>query len=300
MTVRPPTVRPESQSIAAGRGIAFMLLGGALLTMNDAVLKWLTGDYPVGQIMFMRGLFVFLPISILVYHSGGLSALRINSFRNQALRGGLMVTGTFLFITGLGHLPLGEAIAITFAGPLFITLLAPVLLGEHVGWRRWAAVLVGFSGILVMTRPGSEAVQWAAMFPLSASMFGALRDLMTRKLSTSETSISMLCFSTAIVVLGGLATLPFGWAPLTPRDVGLMALSGMLVGSAHFLLIECFRLAEAALVAPFKYFNMVWAVLFGFIIWGDIPDTWTITGAGFVICSVLYIMRREAQRKKRR
>jgi len=292
--------KSANQSIAAGRGIAFMLLGGALLTMNDAVLKWLTGDYPVGQIMFMRGIFVFLPISILVYYSGGLLVLRINSFKNQALRGVLMVSGTFLFITGLGHLPLGEAIAITFAGPLFITLLAPALLGEHVGWRRWAAVLIGFSGVLVMTRPGSEAVQWAALFPLSASLFGALRDLMTRKLSTSETSISMLCFSTAIVVLGGLATSPFGWAPLTPRDVGLMALSGMLVGSAHFLLIECFRLAEAALVAPFKYFNMVWAVLFGFIVWGDVPDIWTVTGAAFVIGSVLYIMRREAVMKKRR
>lgn len=284
---------PSGNSISPGRGIAFMLMGGALLTTNDAVLKWLTGDFPVGQIIFMRGLFVFLPVSLLVWRQGGLAVLRINSVRNQSLRASFMVASTFLFITGLGYLPLADAIAITFAGPLFITVLAPMLLGEHVGWRRWTAVLVGFTGVLVMIRPSGELVQWAGLFPLCASLMGAFRDVTTRKLSTSETSLSMLCFSTGIIVLVSAATSVFGWAPMGLKDVGLMALSGFLVGSAHFLLIECFRLAEAALVAPFKYFNMVWAVLFGFVIWGHVPDTWTVAGAGFVIASVLYIMRRE-------
>ncbi len=290
--------RPAGTSIAPGRGIAFMLLGGALLTTNDAVLKWLTGDFPVGQIMFMRGIFVFLPVSLLVWRSGGPGVLRINSLRNHSLRASFLVASTFLFITGLGYLPLADAIAITFAGPLFITVLAPLLLGEHVGWRRWMAVLIGFTGVLVMVRPTGDVVQWAGLFPLGASLMGALRDVTTRKLSTSETSLSMLCFSTGVVVLVGAATVPFGWAPMTAKDVGLMALSGFLVGSAHFLLIECFRLAEAALVAPFKYFNMVWAALFGFLIWGHVPDTWTVTGAVFVIASVLYIMRREAVLKR--
>jgi len=275
-----------------------MLLGGALLTMNDAVLKWLTGDFPVGQIMFMRGVFVFLPVSLLVWRAGGPAVLRINSLRNHSLRASFMVASTFLFITGLSYLPLSDAIAITFAGPLFITVLAPMLLGEHVGWRRWTAVLIGFTGVLVMVRPTGEAVQWAGLLPLCASLMGAFRDVTTRKLSTSETSISMLSFSTIVVVLFGAATAPFGWAPMMAKDVGLMALSGFLVGTAHFLLIESFRLAESALVAPFKYFNMVWAVLFGFLIWGHIPDTWTVTGAVFVITSVLYIMRREAVLKR--
>ena len=289
--------RPPGTSISPGRGIAFMMMGGALLTMNDAVLKWLTGDFPVGQIMFMRGLFVFLPVSLLVWRAGGLAVLRINSVRNQSLRASFMVASTFLFITGLSFLPLADAIAITFAGPLFITVLAPLLLGEHVGWRRWTAVLVGFTGVLVMIQPSGEVVQWAGLFPLCASLMGAFRDVTTRKLSTSETSLSMLCFSTGVIVMVGAATSVFGWAPMTTGDVGLMALSGFLVGSAHFLLIESFRLAEAALVAPFKYFNMVWAVMFGFVIWGQVPDTWTVAGAGFVIASVLYIMRRESLHK---
>ena len=183
---------PSGNSISPGRGIAFMLLGGALLTMNDAVLKWLTGDFPVGQIIFMRGLFVFLPVSLLVWRQGGLAVLRINSLRNQSLRAFFMVGSSFLFITGLGYLPLADAIAITFAGPLFITVLAPLLLGEHVGWRRWTAVLVGFLGVLVMIRPSGDVIQWAGLFPLCASLMGALRDVTTRKLSTSETSLEGL------------------------------------------------------------------------------------------------------------
>ena len=289
-----------STSAAPGRGIAYTILGGALLTTNDAVLKWLTGDYPVGQIMFVRGMFVFLPIALLVWRTGGSDALRINSIRGQSLRAVFAFTSGFLFITGLAFLPLADAIAITFAGPLFITALAPPLLGEHVGWRRWSAVLIGFAGVMVMIRPGAGAVQWAALLPLAASLSGAFRDLMTRRMAATETSISIMGFTNAAVVLAGLSTWPFGWVPLVPGDVGLMALSGMLVGGAHFLLIERYRWAEAALVAPFKYTNMIWAVTFGFAVWGDLPDTWTVIGVAVVIGSGLFIVRREATRKKTR
>ncbi len=284
-------------SAAPGRGILFTVLGGALLTMNDAVLKWLTGDYPVGQLLFFRGLFVFAAISLIVWRSGGLAVIRVSSFRSQALRSAFAFTSGFLFITGLNFLELADAIAITFAGPLFITVLASPLLGEDVGWRRWAAVGVGFFGVIVMIRPSSEAVQWAALLPLGASFVGALRDITTRKISAHETSMAILCFSTGAVILFGLCTLPFGWSPLVPRDLGLMALSGLFVGGAHFLLIERFRWAEAAVLAPFKYANMIWAVIFGFIIWGDLPDAWTLAGAAFVIVCGLYIIRRESRRK---
>ncbi|MCH7864310.1 MAG: DMT family transporter [Proteobacteria bacterium] len=200
-----------STSAAPGRGIAYTILGGALLTTNDAVLKWLTGDYPVGQIMFVRGMFVFLPIALLVWRAGGIDAVRINSLRGQSLRAVFAFTSGFLFITGLSFLPLAEAIAITFAGPLFITALAPPLLGEHVGWRRWGAVLIGFAGVMVIIRPGAEAVQWAALFPLAASLSGAFRDLTTRRIAATETSVSIMWFTNAVVVTAGLSTWPFGW-----------------------------------------------------------------------------------------
>jgi len=291
-------VEAPSRSIAPGRGIALMLLGSALLTVNDTVLKWLTAGYPTGQIMFMRGIFVILPVALLVWRAGGLAVLRIGSRGAHALRAACVCSGAFLFITGLSFLPLAEAIAITFAGPLFITALAAPMLGEVVGWRRWTAVLVGFVGVLIITRPTGAAIQWAALLPLTASLCGALRDLITRKISTSESSIALLCTSTLGVVLAGLATAPFGWKPIAAFDLGLMVFSGVLIGSAHFLLIECFRLAEAALVAPFKYSNLLWAILFGFVVWGDLPDRWTLTGAAIVVASGLYILRREAQRQQ--
>jgi len=263
------------------------------LTANDAVLKWLTGDYPVGQLLFFRGLFVLLAITLFVWRSGGIESIRINSFWGQFQRAGFAFASGFLFISGISYLPLADAIAITFAGPLFITILAAPMLGEDVGWRRWAAVAVGFFGVLVMVRPSSEAIQLAALFPLGASLAGALRDITTRRISAHETSMSILLFSTLSVILFGLGTLPFGWAPLTLLDLGLMGLSGLFVGGAHYFLIERFRWAEAALLAPFKYANMVWAVIFGFIIFADLPDAWTLSGAGFVVVCGLYIAHRE-------
>ena len=290
-------VLPTGTSLSPGRGITFTILGGALLTTNDAVLKWLTSDYPVGQLMFIRGLFVFLPVMLIVWRAGGFGLIRVNSFRDQSLRAGFAFISGFCFITGISFLPLADALAITFAGPLFVTALAPPMLGETVGWRRWSAVLVGFAGVVVMLRPGAEAVQWAALFPLGASLAGALRDLTTRQMAGRETSVSIMCFSTAVIVLAGLCTWPFGWAPLVLEDLGLMALSGMLVGGANFLLIERFQWAEAGLLAPFKYTNMIWAILFGFVIWGDLPDAWTTTGAAIVIVGGLYIIRRESRRQ---
>jgi len=282
-------------SSSPGKGIAAMVIGGALMTANDAVLKWLSGDYPAGQIMFLRGLFMFVPIGFLVWRAGGLAALRPANRKAHMARAMLVVTGSFLFISGLRYLPLADAISVSFAGPLFIIALAPRLLGETVGLRRWSAVLIGFVGVLVIIRPTGEAAQWAAIFPLAASFSGAFRDILTRLLSSRETTVSLLFYTTFGVVFAGLMTLPFGWQPLAVPDILLFALGGTLIGVGHFCLIECFRHAEAAVVVPFKYATIVWATMLGFLIWGDVPDGWTIAGGTIVIGSGLYIIRRETR-----
>ena len=275
------------------------MVGGALMTASDSVLKWLTSGYPVGQIMFLRGLFGLIPILIFVQQAGGIDTLVTRNYRDHILRSGLMVGGTFLYVTGLRFLPLADVISIAFAGPLFITALASPMLGERVGWRRWIVVLIGFTGILIIFRPGGAVFQWAALFPLAASCTGALRDILTRKMSVSETSMSLLFYSTIAIALGGLVTAPFSsWQPVIIRDWLFFVLTGLLTGGAHFLMVEAFRLCEAALVAPFKYTSILWAILFGYFIFREVPELNTLVGASVVISSGIYILHRE--RKLRR
>lgn len=291
-----PIMTAIQGSSAPGRAIALMMGGSMLLTMNDAVMKWLTSGYPVGQLLFTRAMFSFVVIALCVRFYGGLNSLRIHNPRLHVVRGFVVVCGTFCFVSGLQYLTLAEAISVVFAGPLFVTALAPLMIGEPVGWRRWAAVLVGFAGVLVMVRPGTEAMQLAALFPLASALFGAVRDLVTRGAMSTEHSNALLTTSTIAAGLGGLLTLPFGWSAVTPGDLGLMALSGFLMAGAYFLIIESFRYGEAGLVVPFKYFNMVFAVVFGFLLWGDLPDIWTWTGCGILVASGLYILHRERLR----
>ena len=295
---QPPHPRdktPRSQAPLAG--IACMVGGGALLTLNDGTVKWLSADYPIGEIMTLRGLFVFFPIALIAWHGGGLRALEIRNLGAQGARATLTMLSTVFYLTALAVMPIADTIAITFAGPLFLTMLATPLLGETVGWRRWMAVVVGFIGVVVMVRPGSDTLQAVALLPVAAALMGAIRDIITRRITsdmaTAESSVAILCFTTLVVILGGLVTLPFGWRMPTAVDFGLLALSGFLIGAAHYLLIEAFRYAEAGLIAPFKYLSIVWAVIFGYLAWGDIPDRWIVIGAGLVIGSGLYIFHRE-------
>jgi len=275
-----------------------MIGGGAVITLNDAVMKMMTVGFPVGEILFIRGVFVIIPIAFLAWRFGGVTQLKVRNIRTQAIRAALTVLSTYLFITSLRYLDLADAVAIGFTGPLFLTALATPVLGERVGWRRWAAVGVGFIGVLAMTRPGGETAQWAALMPLGAALSGAIRDILTRRMTTTETSVSMLCVSSVTVTLSGLATLPFGWHAMDPGNVGILAGAALFLGLGQFLFIEAYRLGEAVVVAPFKYANLLWGILFGFLFWSQLPDRWMLAGAILVIGSGLYIFHRETLRRQ--
>jgi len=270
-----------------------MVVGMALLTLNNAFLKTLTSDYPPGQLIALRAAFVFIPIALIAWRNDGLESLKINSIGGQSIRAGFLVATQFLMVTSLGLLPLADVTALSFSGPLVITALAGPMLGEQIGWRRWAAVVVGFSGVLIMVRPDPEIFRIAAVLPILAASSGALRDLVTRRISTGESSIAILCFSTSAVLLAGLVSMLFDHVPLNMADLPLLAVAGCLQGAAHFILIEAFRHGEAAVIAPFKYTALPCAAVFGFLLFGQIPDIWIITGAMPVICAGLYIVHRE-------
>lgn len=273
-----------------------MVAGFALLTLNDAVLKWLTVDYPTGQIVFMRSIFVMIIVALIAWRSGGVRALRVVNFSGQLTRAALMAVATLLFVTSLRLMPLADAIAIAFSAPLFITALAGPLLGERVGWRRWIAVLVGFGGILVMFRPTGETMRLISLLPLGVALASAFKDIITRRIAATESSVSILFVTTLVLATVGLVTAASGWSAITLLDFGLFALCGLLLGGAQYLTIEAFRHANAAVVAPFEYSAVLWAMLYGYLIWDDVPDRWIISGSVLVIGSGLFILYRESRR----
>jgi drug/metabolite transporter (DMT)-like permease len=285
---------------ASLKGIGCMVLGGFFLTVNDAIQKWMTDDFPRGKLLAVRGMFVMIPILFFAWRLGGLSTLRIHSRRGQVVRAILVCTTSFLFITALSLMPLADAIALTFVSPLILTGLAAVALGEPVGWHRWMAVLVGFLGVIIMLRPGAGVVQWAAAFPLGVAFLGAVRDVVTRRMHDTESTIAIMFYSFLAVIVVYSTTAVYGWKQISGPQLALFAVNGLVLGLAHFFLIEALRLTGAAVIAPYKYITMVWALLFGFVLWGDSPDAWMMVGGVLVVGSGLYILRRESRMKQER
>lgn len=278
-----------------------MVIASGLLTVNDAMIKWLAQSYPVGQVMSLRGVFVIAIVVLSAMARRRTSELRVSNWRLQLTRGALMSISTFLFVTALALMPIADAIAVAFAGPVIATALAAMLLKESVGWRRWSAIAVGFSGVVVMLRPTPDLIRLVALVPLLAALVGAFRDIVTRKMGTGgESTAAIMLVSTSVVTAAGLLTIPAGWVPLRVADMGLYLASALLVALAQGLMIESFRLGEVALVAPFKYTSLVWAVLLGLLVWGDLPDAWTWIGSTLVVGSGLYIWHRELTLAKSR
>ncbi len=288
---------PDSHEAAFGRAVAAMFLSGALLTGNDAAVKWLTEDLPVGQIMFLRAALLAAGIGVVLLGRGRAGLLRVGDWQGQGLRALFFVAATVFFVNGLRFLPLADATAITFASPLFTTLLSVPLLGERVRWRRWSAVIVGFLGVLLVVQPTGQGLAWAALLPLGSALAIAYVDIATRRLRSTESSIGILFWTTAAVALAGLVTLPFGWVWPSALQMSLLLLSALLMGGALYLAIEAFRLAEAASIAPFRYSSMIWAVLFGFLVWGTLPSLAAWSGIALIVGSALYIWHREQVRR---
>lgn len=276
-----------------------MIVGGGALTTSDAATKWLTESLPIGEILFVRALVVSIVIGLIVWRYGSVGGLRIGRFRNIGARSILAVFSTFLIVSSLARLPLSEVIAILFVGPLFVAMLATPLLGERVSVHRWLAVLIGFTGMLIMVRPGTAGFQIATLLPVVAALVAATRDIVTRRISTAETSIAILFYSMVALTLAGLATAPFGWQPMDGGELAIVILAGLLFGLGHYFIIEGYRYAEASVVSPYRYANLIWAALLGFILWGEIPSIWVLAGTPLVVGSGLYILLHERSRRRR-
>jgi drug/metabolite transporter (DMT)-like permease len=279
-------------------GILMMVSACAVWALHDAASKWLATGYPVFQILFMRSLFALVPILLLAQRQGGLRTLRSARVGAMLGRGALGVVSFTLFLVALPMMPFADVYAIAMAGPLFITALSSLILREHVGWRRWSAVLVGFAAVLVMVQPQGGIVPAAAALLIGSVFFYALAMMATRRLGRSEAAATMSFYSGLLFLATGAATAPFVWIAPDATDFALMAGTGLLAGLAQYCMTQAFRVAPPATVSPFEYTTMVWAVLLGFLIWGDLPSLIVLGGAVVIVLSGLYVLHREAIRMR--
>ena len=284
---------PDRRVDHASKGIYLTVLGTGVITLNDAAMKWVVADHPVGEAIFVRGLFALLPIALLLRRQGGWRALRWQSLRDQAVCAVLLTVAIFLFIFSLSRLPLATAVIIIYTSPLFVTALAPFLLGERVGWRRWSAVCIGFAGALLVIRPNGEDFSWLILLPLAVALLTAVRDIVVRRVLARESAVSILAFSVCAVTLCALPTATLGWVPLDALDLACLALAGLGFGFGIFFLTDALRHADASLLAPLKYSGVVWAVILGYLLWADLPSLEALAGAVLIVCSGLFILRRE-------
>ncbi len=289
---------PQSEPREIARGILTICAGVAFLVCNDAIAKMLTDRYDPVQIIFLRNLIAVPMIVALVLALRGSGELRTRHLGLHALRGVLMLAGAYLYFTSLRFLPLAEATALIFSAPIFITALSVPLLGEAVGWRRWGAVLLGFVGVLVVVQPGAAGFQPAALLPVGAAALYALFMVSARWIGPREGLWTMMLFVTLFPMIYAAPFAMWVWTPVQGQDLSLF-LTIAILGSLGITLIgQAFRMAPAAVVAPFDYTALIWAAALGWLIWGDLLSVSTLLGALIIAASGILIVLREAARSR--
>jgi len=291
-----PRPKPAHPATRTAAGIGLMIIAIGLFTVMDAIGKGLTASYPVPQVVWARYFFQFALMLLLIPRVGARGLVRTSRPGIHVVRGLLLAVSTLCLIKAISIVPLADAYTITFVAPLLVTVFSIPLLRERVGWRRWSAVLAGFAGVLIVIRPGLGTPHWALLLPLLTAIGFALYQILTRKVSAvpGETTLPMLfylaCVGTGIMT----AYLPFVWQPVAPLDWLPMAAMGALGGLGHLILIRALTVAPASLLAPFVYTQIVWALVLGYLVFGDLPDIWMLVGGAVIVASGLYVFYREA------
>lgn len=279
-------------------GIALMCGAVACFACLDTVAKFLSPHMPTMQIVWARNISGFLLTFVLMNPLTRPRILRTARPGLQIVRSLLLLATTLFNFLAVRYLQLDEALSIMFATPFLVAVLAGPMLGEWLGWRRWIAICVGFAGVLLVTRPGFGGMHPAALFSLAGALCYAFYGIITRVVSRSDSNETTLFYSNLVCALVVLPVLPFVWTP--PEDaliIVLMVVMGAFGSLGHYLLIIGHRLAPASVLSPFIYTQMIWVIALGYLVFGDIPTEWTLTGAGIVIASGLYLIQRERKRR---
>ena len=289
------------------KAIGFKLISALLFAAMSALVRQLGDVAPVGQMVFFRSAFAVLPVVVIYAFRGELSsAVRTSRPLGQLGRGLLSVGGMFTNFSALTRLPLADATAISFASPLITVALAAVILKERVRIYRWSAVLVGFAGVIVMLVPHFDVGYYAAAGATTAATIGSLLALIsafcnagtviqTRRLTQSETTPSIVFYFSLVCAIAGAVTLPFAWHTPTGSELVALIALGVLGGIAHIFLTESYRFATASVVAPFDYTSMLWALMLGYWLFGELPSALVYVGGAIVAGAGLFVIWRERQ-----
>jgi drug/metabolite transporter (DMT)-like permease len=269
---------------------------GTVLAGMDAFAKFLALEVPIIMVLWGRYFFhTVITFGSYSIKTRSLQFLRARRPGLQLIRALALFGATFFMYVAITRMPLGDAAAIQFLAPVLVTALSGLLLGEHVGPRRWMAVACGFVGVLLVARPGSGVLGWNALLPLATAVLLAVYMIMTRIIRNKDDPAATTFYSTALGALILSFLVIFNWQSLTLIQWGLMVTMGAAGAVGHFMLVKAFHSAEASMLAPFTYVQVVAAILWGFLVFGDVPSIWTVAGASVVIASGLYVWYRESR-----
>jgi drug/metabolite transporter (DMT)-like permease len=271
-------------------GIVWMLITAFFFVCVHATGKLLVIDYPVLQVLWARYIF-HLILTVLLIGPRLLEMMRTSNLKLQLLRSSFMLLASAFYFAGVQLLPLAEANAIGFLTPILVVMLAQPVLGEKVGLRRWIGVGIGVIGALIIIRPGSGLMDIAATFLIASSLCNASYQLTTRKLGPVDTPLTTLLYTALVGTIGSSAVVPFVWQPVSVDGWLLMVTLGLVAMAGHFAIIKAYQAAPAPAIAPFSYSVLLWSVLFGYVLFGDLPDGWTLVGAAIIVMGGLYIVR---------
>jgi drug/metabolite transporter (DMT)-like permease len=297
-TTVPPSARVIAHDDDVRLGILYMLASVFLFSIQNAIGKWLAQTYPIPMLVFFRSAVALLPSFLLVYRAGGLGVMRTTRLGAQFSRAAIWGASNVASFFAYHLLPLADAVALTFAAPLFLTALSYPMLKERVGQARWVAVSVGFAGVLVVAHPSGNGSLIGMGSALACAVCNAVGTLTVRGLTKTDHSASIVTWTAIFMTAGAVPVLPFYWVTPTPLDFCLLCSIGLIGGISQYWTTLSLYYAPAAAVSPFNYTALLWSSVLGFFVWSDIPTVPTIIGGAIVTLSGLYLLRHEGFRRR--
>lgn len=300
MAANKPAQRSDLLANPTTRACAYMALSMAGFTINDAMVKTVSDTIHAGQIMFVRGvIMVALLLIVVKLRHIPVSAAQLKN-KPFLIRVFGEAIATVLFLTAIAQLPLANVSAILQALPLVVTVGAALVFGDRFGWRRLSAIIVGFIGVLLVVKPGVDGFNSYSLLVLATVVFAATRDLATRAVPSDIDSLVITTATATGVCLVGIAMIipTGGWVPMTRVDMATLAVASIFLFTGYQFIVLAMRQGDIATVAPFRYTSLIWAITLGYLVFGEIPDRWTLVGSAIIVGSGIYAIYREHRKNR--